>query len=400
MRFRYIVAVLAVFAFTSAQPIQAQRAIDLTADLLDRFLTAYDTEQEEMKKVEPQLKEVDEKIRKFRDCKIAWDIAAMASGSPLGGLAASIAMRAKCGATNEDGFQRDRQRIIDGPEKAAVAAGRFGRVDDYRNLKYALIGYLHGGRSGFTKAGLDLLATRETELSSRMGIALLRLDAPVQAPGMIPGIWSMDYAWIFIGQLFAVQYMSGATIFEKPYTAGQWTKWEITTADDPKSKYAMERAFIGRTSDGGEWWRFKSLISSNRDGKDVVDTVVLEGLLKPQGESLKQLVRMRGKLPGNAEAQEMIVPQSFTVLPLSGSFSSRPTQESIDGATVGTETVGAFQAKHLKFGMGGGTLEWWLADTAPGGWVRFKVSSGDTAAYQMDLVGSGTGATSELGIRI
>jgi hypothetical protein len=400
MRVRHVFALFAALALTVAQPLHAQRAIDLTADMLDRFLTAYDTEQSEMQKVDPQLKEVDEKIRKFRDCKIAWDIAAAASGSALGGLAASIAMRAKCGATNEDGFQRDRQRIIDGPEKAATTAGRFARVEDYRNLKYALIGYLHGGRSGFTKAGLDLLATRETELSSRMGIALLRFDAPVQAPAMVSGIWTMDYAWVFIGQLFAVQYMSGATIFEKAYTAGQWTRWDITSSDDPKTKYAMERAFIGKTSDGGEWWRFKSLISSNRDGRDVVDTVILEGLLKPQGESLKQLVRMRGKLPGNAEPQEMIVPQSFTVLPLSGSFTSRPTQESIDGATVGTEAVGSFQARHLKFGMGGGTLEWWLADNAPGGWVRFKVSSGTSTAYQMDLVDSGTGAKSELGIKI
>ena len=56
-----------------------------------------------------------------------------------------------------------------------------------------------------------------------------------------------------------------------------------------------------------------------------------------------QIVRMRGKLPGNPEAQEMIVPQAFSVMPLSGAFQGRPTQESMDGATVGTETVGSFQ---------------------------------------------------------
>jgi hypothetical protein len=400
VRFTRIFAAVAAFSVALSPTLSAQRAIDLNADLLDRFLVAYETEQTELTKVEPQLKEVDEKIRKFRDCRIAWEIAAAASGSAVVGLAANLAIRLKCGAANETGFQRDRQRIIDGPEKAAVTAGKFARVEDYNNLKYAIIGYLHGGRSGFTQPGLDLLATRGDEVSRRMGIPLLSLTAPVPVPAAMPGVWTMDYAWTYIGQLFAVQYMSGATIFEKAYTPGQWTRWEIKTGSDAKARETMERAFLGKTSDGGEWWRLKSLIASSRDGRDAVDTVVLEALFKPQGEGLKQLVRMRGKLPGNPEAQEMMVPQQFAVFPLTGAFQMRPTQESIDGATVGTEAVGTFQAKHLKFGMGGGNLEWWLADTAPGGWVRFKVSSGSDVAYQMDMVGSGSGATSELGIRI
>jgi hypothetical protein len=281
-----------------------------------------------------------------------------------------------------------------------VTAGGFANADAYRDLKYALIGYLHGGRSGFTQAGLDLLATRQTEVSQRMGIALYSLDAGVRTAAMAPGVWSLDYAWIYIGQLFAVQYMSGATIVEKPYTPGQWTRWEIRSGTDATARETMERAFLGKTSDGSEWWRLKSLVGGNRDGKEVVDTVILEALFRPEGESIRQLVRMRGKLPGNAEAMEMIVPQAFSVLPLSGAFQMRPTPESIEGATVGTEAVASFQAKHVKFGLGGGTLEWWLADAAPGGWVRFRISSGAETAYQMDMVGQGTGATSELGIRM
>jgi hypothetical protein len=393
---------VSVLAVVFSSPVAAQRgAIDLNADLLDRFLKAYDVEQTELTKVDPQLKEIDTKIAKFRDCKIAYEIAAAASGSRLAGIALSLAMRAKCGASSEDGYVRDRQKIIDGPEKAAMTAGGFAKVDDYRNMKYALIGYLHGGRSGFTKAGLDYLATRETDVSTRMGIPLYSLIAPpMAAVAAVPGIWTLDYAWIYIGQLFAVQYMSGATLFEKAYQPGQWTRWEIKTADDPKSKEVMERAFLGKLADGSEWWRHKSMVSSTRDGKEVVDTVILEVQFKPQGDATKQIVRMRGKLPGNAEAQEMIVPQMFTILPLTGAFQMRPTQESIDGATVGTETVGSVQAKHVKFGMGGGTLEWWLADTSPGGWVRFIVSGSGKNVYQMDMVGQGTGATSELGIKM
>jgi hypothetical protein len=292
MRFRHAFALFGLLAAALASPLHAQRgAIDLTADLLDRFLRGYDAEQAELTKVDPQIKELDDKIRKFRDCRIAWEIAAAASGSAVVGLAAGVAIRVKCGATNESGFVRDRERIQEGPEKAAMTAGAFARVDDYRNLKYALMGYLHGGRSGFTKSGLDLLATRESEVSTRMGIPLYSFDAAPRSSGVaMPGVWTMDYAWIYIGQLFAVQYMSGATIFEKVYTPGQWTKWEMTTSDNPSDKQTMERAFIGKTSDGSEWWRLKTVVSSGNSA----DTVIVVAWFKPQGESMTHIVRRRG----------------------------------------------------------------------------------------------------------
>jgi hypothetical protein len=141
-------------------------------------------------------------------------------------------------------------------------------------------------------------------------------------------------------------------------------------------------------------------MNENRGGNDVVDTVTLEAMFKPMGPQVKQLVRMRGKLPGNPEPQEMIVPQAMSMLPMSGAFGMKPTPESLDGATVGAETVDRFSAKHVKFGMGGGSIEWWLADAAPGGVVKFKASNNSgKGTYQMEMVAQGTGAVSELGIK-
>ncbi len=402
MRFRSALLLTTLLAFASTPPLRAQKgAIDLTTDLLDRFLKGYDAEAPELTKVDPQLADLDARVKKFRDCQTAFLAAANATSSATLGFAARAAMKIKCGATSEDDFTKERQKIMEGPETVAQKAGGFAKLDDYRNLKDKITGYLRGDRNGFTKSGLELLASRESALSSKLGIAASQPAGVSTGVGMaMPGVWSMDYAWVYVGQLFAMQYMSGATVVEKEYTPGQWSKWEITPSDNPKEKQTMERAFLGKTADGGEWWRLKSIMHNNRDGKDVVDTVTLEALFKPMGPQIKQLVRMRGKLPGNPDPQEMIVPQTMAMLPLTGAFGMKPTPESLDGATVGTETVDGFSAKHVKFGMGNGTIEWWLADAAPGGVVRFKVSNNNgKGAYQMEMVGQGTGATSELGIK-
>jgi hypothetical protein len=88
-------------------------------------------------------------------------------------------------------------------------------------------------------------------------------------------------------------------------------------------------------------------------------------------------------------------------------FPTRPTKESIEGATVGDEKVdtktGSFTAKHVRFGNGGGNLDWWLTPDVPGGWVKFTGGANGADKkdlYTMELAGKGTGAKSELGIVI
>ena len=386
---------------------RAQKVIDLTVDMLDRWFTAHDKEKSELKNVEPQLTDVDAKINKFEQCKRDWEAAGAASGSRVGGLAARMAIRAKCGSSDADGYRKERQKIVDGPENAAAAAGGF-KLPDYRNLKDKLQAFLGGDESGFSKAGIDLLKSRQKQLASAFGVTMTVAQSGNTGRGMRgPAVWNTDYAWIWISQLFAVQYLSGATMFEKDYKPGEWTRWQIATAENPDETQTTERAFLGRTSDKGEWWRLKT-INTYKDGdKTTADTVTLEALFKPDStnEYLQLLVRMRGKLPGNTEPQEMMVPQQWATWNMMGAFPYKPTKESIDGATVGIEDVktpaGSFKAKHVRFGQGGGTLDWWLDETSVGGWVKFSALDNEKKPmYTMELVGKGLGAKSELGVVI
>lgn len=401
MRVRATLLLPLLLAFAAPRPAHAQKLIDLTADMLDRWFTAYDKEKAETKNVEPQLAEQDAKIKKFQQCKRDWELAGEASGHRLGGIAARIAIKAKCGVSDDAGYIKDRQKIMDGPENAAAAAGGF-KVADYRNLRDKLQAYVGGDQSGFTKAGLDLLKSREKQVAAAFGVSM----TVASAGGMGvrgPAVWGADYAWVFIAQLFTIQYLSGSTMFETDYKPGEWTRWQVTVADDD-DKQTNERAFLGKPTDGGEWWRMKT-IDIHSDG--TADTVSLEALFKPEpGNDVAQtLVRMRGKLPGNSEAQELIVPEQYAMWNMAGSMGRRPTKESIEGATIGVETVttpaGTFKAKHVRFGMGGGTMDWWLDDTAVGGWVKFQMlDDSKKPRYTMELVGKGTGAKSELGVTI
>jgi hypothetical protein len=93
-----------------------------------------------------------------------------------------------------------------------------------------------------------------------------------------------------------------------------------------------------------------------------------------------------------------MLPQQLSMLS-AAAFPMRPTAESVAGATVGTESVAGFSSKHVKFGAGGGTMEWWLADGAPGGVVQVQFSGpGSDQKWTMKMSGSGDGAKSELGL--
>ncbi len=411
MRLRSV-ATLAAFAVGLASPLRAQKGlIDLTADALERWLNGAKTEKTETAKVDGQVAEQQAKIKKFRDCKIAFETAGEVSGSRLGGLAARMAIRAKCGATSEDDMVKDLQKIYDGPVNAGAKTAGMKR-DEYANLKERLLAYMYGDRSGFTKGGLDVLGTRTNDLSSVLGVSFVQAGAPAggavgggggRATMNVPGVWTTDYAWEYIGYMFAMEYGSGAGSLEKEYQPGEWTRWTITDGSGKTTLQTIERAYLAKMVDGSEWWRFKTTAPRDDNGKQVSDTLVLEAQFKNDNPYYKTLVRMRGKLPGTAEAQEMMVPAGFATVGMGAVFQTRPTPESIEGATVGTEAVtiggSSLQAKHVKFGIGGGTLEWWLSDQAPGGWLKFLVTAKDTPGYKMEMVEKGTGAKSELGVK-
>lgn len=407
MRFRSSLALTFAIALVAApSPAHGQRVIDLTADMLERWLNAKDRENQETRGVEAQLTEANAKIARFEQCKRDFEAAGSAGGR-LGGLAARIAIKKKCGASDAGDMQKERQKILDGPENAAAQAGNF-KVADYRNLKDKIGNWLGGDESGFTPAGLDLLKGKRSAIASVMGVSANVAQASMSGGrGMRgPNMYAGDNAWIWISQLFTIQYLSGAAMFETNYKPGEWTKWSITTADNDEQQQT-EKAFLGTTAEGAEWWRFKTITTYKEDDRTMADTIVLESLFKPEpgNEQMQQLVRMRGKFPGQSEAQEMMVPQQWGMWNMNGAMGMKPTKESVDGATIGVETVttpaGTFKAKHVRFGQGGGAIDWWLDETVVGGWVKFTATDNEkNPQYTMQMIGKGTGAKSELGITI
>jgi hypothetical protein len=410
MQIKSAVRYAAVLTVLAASQLQAQRVIDLTSDLLDRFLKGADAEQVELGSSGDQLKALDEKLKAFRECQKNF-MGTQGSGGKLG-MAAKIALRAKCGASDEDGIVKERNKITEGPVKAgAKVAGM--KDNDYLALKEKLTSYAQGDRNGFSQQGLDLLKTRESDLSRALGMPITQpmsmasLQGGSSRGGRMSGAWTTDYAWVYFTQLFALQYATGAAMFEEDYKPGEWTQWSMTDSGDPDESQITERAFLAMQPDSSEWWRTKT-ISSYKDGNKVVaDTVIMEALYKPTSEWTKELVRVRAKLPGNKDAQELLVPQGFGMINYNGTiFGSRPTKESIDGATVSTSEkvttkAGTFTTKHVRFGAGNGNLDWWLSKEAPGGWVKFtgRSNSGDEkAVYTQELIAKGTGAKSELGV--
>ncbi len=397
-------------------PALGAQEIELTTDVLDRFVTAYDKEREDLAALDPELAEIDEKIRKFRECKLAFDAAGSASGSRLGRLAANAGIRARCGANSEAEIERQKTQLKNRATAAAAQAGNF-TVPQFSRLRTRLERvYLYGDRAGLKEPEIVAVDARKERFASIFGgsgvsgdlqavaDALASLGGAAGTARVAPGQWTTDISWMYISQLFGMMYATGASVFETGYEPGQWSQWSIKDASsDDDDRYTVERAFLARTADGGEWWRFKSISISGSGRNATADTVVLEGLFGPEQAGYRQLARMRGRMPGEKEANEMMVPQNMSTFGTLGAFSARPTKESIEGATVGTERVttpaGSFSAKHVRFGGMGGKQEWWLAESVPGGWVRYTATRAEgDAGFTMELTGHGTGAKSELGV--
>lgn len=135
----------------------------------------------------------------------------------------------------------------------------------------------------------------------------------------------------------------------------------------------------------------------------------MELLFSPDREAL---LRLRARCPDEEEAREVPVEEdTYYRQP------RRLTEESIEGATVGTETVrvpaGRFETDHVRYDASGsgGEQSWWVHEQVPGGVVRYAVRSERTRderpedaeglrsdRYVLELVDFGTGATAELGL--
>jgi len=206
------------------------------------------------------------------------------------------------------------------------------------------------------------------------------------------------FAGMYASYMFTYAFTPGGYWVETtPYEPGEWTKWQFVEDGEPAGSW-IERAFLKRTDEGEEWWRV-TMYDVDSD-----DTVILESLFDAERSTI---LRMRSKFP-DQEISEMPVEEGTVAI-----FSDpmELTEESLEGATVETGTVrvpaGTFTARHVRFGdlASGGTVEWWLVDDVPGGFVKYMtrapeeegdVEGLDSYNFVLEMMGKGTGATTQL----
>lgn len=173
---------------------------------------------------------------------------------------------------------------------------------------------------------------------------------------------------------------------EATYEEGEWVTFTFRAAGDGEAGLeTLERAFLTTGEDGNKWWRVKA----EQEG----DTWIYEALIEPESG---EVVRLRSKDPdgnvGEVPVTERTVYQSPQEL----------TEESIEGATVGEETLdtpaGTFTTRKVEYtgGMGGGNVTWYLSEEVPGHVVRYRTQGEQGDAWISTLADYGTGATTTL----
>ncbi len=182
------------------------------------------------------------------------------------------------------------------------------------------------------------------------------------------------------------------------YEPGEFTEWSVVTTSRDDSENRMRRAFLERTDSGDEWWQVIY------DDAETEDVIIMEALFSDDRE---QMLRLRAQFPDDEGPQEVPVEE--------GTYQSPRvlTQESIDGATEGQETLtvpaGTFNTTRVSFGSGPSEETWWLSDDVPGGVVQHRVAASGSEAdiddddlpegsYTMQLQAYGEGAESRFGL--
>jgi hypothetical protein len=168
------------------------------------------------------------------------------------------------------------------------------------------------------------------------------------------------------------------------YKPGEWATYRVRTSEGGAALDTLERAFLTTTEEGNEWWR----VRGTQDG----ESWVYEGLLDPEQETV---VRLRAKDPNGEVGEVPVTEQTVYRSP------RRLTEESVDGATTGTQEVttpaGTFTARRVEYSgtPSGGTVTWFLVEEVPGHVVRYRTSQGENQ-YTSSLLDYGTDATTQL----
>jgi hypothetical protein len=378
------IVVAACSLLVLAAPLRAQ---EINAESIDRFIQGKNAEKPSIQKVSAQVKELDKKIADWRKCYAELREAGQVVGMSPSGFKAKALTRAKCGATDPDGWVEERGKLLEDPESVGARVAKMDQ-GEYAQFKERVTAYLGGDRN-FADGSLKALNARATDLSNAMDMALAKADgsggsrggggggvggmignALGNAVGAQMRMFTPDMTWAYVMYLNSILYMSGATMFETDYKAGEWTKWEIKDASQPDQHMVLERAMIRRDPDKSEWWRTKTISVTPQSA----DTIILETQLKPLDADgmTQQVVRMRGKFPGDTAGKELMVPENMSTVSAQA-WGRKPTKESIAGATVGAESIRVVRVQNT--------------------------ANGEDGKWTMDLVGTGTGAKSELGMK-
>ena len=235
--------------------------------------------------------------------------------------------------------------------------------------------------SSVVDEGLDSAADAAGEqVGKALGAEIVRA-ADLPPPG------SARYNQVMVQQaqiMFSYAFSAGGSWpAEAAYEPGEWASYQIRTAEGETALDTLERAFLTTTDDGAEWWRVRGV----QDG----ERWTYEALLDPEQE---EVLRMRARDP-DGEVGEVPVTEQTVYRP-----PQRLTEESVEGATTGTEPVdtpaGSFTARRVEYsGAAGGTVTWFLSDEVPGHVVRYRAARNDKR-YTSSLLDFGTDATTQL----
>lgn len=253
------------------------------------------------------------------------------------------------------------------------------------------------GCTSVVNTAVDSTVNRAAERTGEVVGERIGEAAGAMIVARFPDTWTTQWTNLYTGYLFNIAFGAGNySVTEDAYAPGEYTRWQMLENDEPTGAY-IRRAFLARTDEGNEWWHV------TYENAETDEAIILEGLFSPNQE---ELLRLRGQFPGE-EAKEMPVEEGTYGYTQPRTLSP----ESIEGATVGTETIsvpaGSFEAQHVRYGTPGATLEWWMDDDVPGALVKYlrRADSGSDdaerstpASWVVELESYGDDAESELGV--
>jgi hypothetical protein len=186
-------------------------------------------------------------------------------------------------------------------------------------------------------------------------------DEKAAAPNMMG--WN-NMAIMQAQMLFAMSFSAGGLwLGRTDYQPGEWAKFEMVQTKDKDAKpVILERAFLKAEAAGNQWWR-TAWYHEDMEW-------IYEALLSP---TEGKLLRLRAKDKEGKSGEIPVTEQNIYMPP------AKVTEESIKGATVGSETVrthaGSFRSDHIVYmaASGQGKVEFWATDKVPGGVAKYLV---------------------------